>query len=616
VNHLRQEYLHRTRRGIGLVFVLAVIVVFCLAVLVLAQNFLFTATSQAEAVCSGQRAYYLAEGAIQEALLEVASQANVPGSAWYARLREPLGAGAATFTQQVQPSASEAAGGADGVVVEPVTVTVCRQHSLSGLAYEKAAVLVLEAAASLPRRVGALAGGIRRTVRRACELRVTLLTPPRPFDQMALFIRKFPYVRKLYDYHQLFPGRFKEFQQGPGSAGQEPLEDYLTADLMRVKEDCCDDRDKLQEGVRLLDRIQGTPVWDGMDGDRRFKDVLDELQVSEERGREVPGSQPEKIVEDTQANPKFTLAEPQWTQFPPAPFSPPDLDKPFFAVVPDLPSEDLYYQPKPTPPFPPDPWLKLPRVDGNVDKRLFDWAGGIANPFPPFLPNPQGAEMALITGPYNEYRGLFDAFVRQQDDLLKQGLSKYFTGFLQCVSDSYPGPGTEDRFKTVYFPRFSKAFNQPRATALCASQAEFQKLVGAGGTMSLNGVYWIAGALDLSGYGGYKGNGFIAATGPVRLGSMACSGSGPEEGTLTILSLEKVSLGGAVRAGLMAPYATVAAGDAAIEGNMIVHSVSLGGWRIRYDAPHLDTGGGAVPAADKLWVNLAPESAATEMERE
>jgi hypothetical protein len=101
----------------------------------------------------------------------------------------------------------------------------------------------------------------------------------------------------------------------------------------------------------------------------------------------------------------------------------------------------------------------------------------------------------------------------------------------------------------------------------------------------------------------------------VSLGGLSCSGSGLEEGTCTILSFDRISLGGSVRAGLMAPYATVAAGDGTVRGNMIVGAVSLGGWKIEYDAAHLDTGGGATPRPDKLWVNLSPESEATDMER-
>ena len=177
----------KARRGIGVPFLIAMLVLVVLAILGMAMKYSTRgATRLGEGVVAGEKALCLARGALNEAYGVLDKQLNEPDS----QLKEALGVPFTSFGEAVEVSIEPVftKGMAEkGTDVEDVSFAFyCSQSLLPANALEKYGVLRARAVVSV--FVPALKRHVRKGIVQYREFKVIYPGPPRPFQRQTLFV--------------------------------------------------------------------------------------------------------------------------------------------------------------------------------------------------------------------------------------------------------------------------------------------------------------------------------------------------------------------------------------------------------------------------------------------
>lgn len=179
------------RSGSGALLGIAAIGVVVMASLVLTQGYLSGAINLTDAVITGRQAEYLADAAAREAYAKLQAQRNADPSMF-------LSGGGTS----IEPTETRALAGA-GVTIDPVQVTVTQGGDFHGDGRGTYGSVDLVAVARVPRRVArALGTSSYRSVKLAFEFKAVQQGAPAPFAGWPLYVtslRGLPRVKDWYD---------------------------------------------------------------------------------------------------------------------------------------------------------------------------------------------------------------------------------------------------------------------------------------------------------------------------------------------------------------------------------------------------------------------------------
>jgi len=150
------------------------------------RTFTSQVTNQVARLSFSTTCVSLAESAIQEAMHQVMVSGNEPGTDLFKALREPVYApqrGNLDLTDGIHLKVIHQILDRkvyDGFDLDDLKVRVEYQRQFQNLPYERHGLIIYQATAEYDL---SLTDSIKRTVEMAQEFRVTLLSPPRPFDQ-------------------------------------------------------------------------------------------------------------------------------------------------------------------------------------------------------------------------------------------------------------------------------------------------------------------------------------------------------------------------------------------------------------------------------------------------
>ena len=177
----------KARRGIGVPFLIAMLVLVVLAILAMAMKYSTRgATRLGEGVLAGEKALCLARGALNEAFAVLDKQLAAPDS----QLKEALGAPFTSFGAPVEISIEPVFAKSmaeKGTTVEDVSFAFyCRQSLLPANPLEKYGFLRAKAVVSV--YIPALKRTIRKGLVQYREFKVIYPAPPQPFQRQTLFV--------------------------------------------------------------------------------------------------------------------------------------------------------------------------------------------------------------------------------------------------------------------------------------------------------------------------------------------------------------------------------------------------------------------------------------------
>lgn len=572
----------RRVEGLGVVFLTCLIVVAALAVLSLSQQQLWGVVAQDDMVLQGTRAYYLAESAINEARLDFLRQLNRDDGrpeGWFARVRKALGGSYDGLeNQEYLPTLTRLLADPEGYAVQNVRVSFWRQESFSGLDYEKHGIVTFDARVQVPRTTGRLSlAPVHRTYRKAYELKLSLVTAPRPFDRFTLFVRSFPYLGQVK--------RAYEELQAALAARERTLEQQLTANvahtvsalhkLVKASQTgvkSIDEARRWARTVRLTEAMRLAGYSRGRierEVEEQIRERLAQIPISEALLRTIASSNPEVVTSGIPANP-VDLASVRFTPFRTDGAS---LDNPAYVVEPRLASSERDFVFPEIPELPEDPG---PQVPSDLIAGL-DWPG-----------------LTRVISPYRGFRQLFASSLGPYEESLERELRRHERLF-RLVPD-----GWMDTFRNEYLPKLSPGSYEAKAAWVFPNQAAFDAFTRRGQTLVLDGVHVVSGPLNLAG-GTFRGGGVVVSNAGVEVGSLRAAG----ESMLTVVARQNIDCSGSPQAALLAPYGTVRFGGARLTGRAAVFSVPTDEFVIEADP----LGDSARPEA--LWATMSPFSVGT-----
>lgn len=181
--------LSKNRRGMGIAFIVVMVVLVFLAITGLGIKY-FTrgATRISESILAGQQAVVAAEGAIEETWATLEASVNRPDSPTFSIFSEALADNMeGSFTMTYGPSATQRLHSDNSnVSIGDVDVWVPRQHRIWGASpYEKWGVVCAQVKVSIS--LPGLFKTVTRTITQWREFKVVYPSPPAPFDGMSFF---------------------------------------------------------------------------------------------------------------------------------------------------------------------------------------------------------------------------------------------------------------------------------------------------------------------------------------------------------------------------------------------------------------------------------------------
>ena len=183
-------------RGSGSFLVIVVTLVLLAAFLGIYQmTFSRHVVSHVNRAALGEVAMLLAESTVQEMLTDIRKRVNDPADELFNTFRkEVLKTSENSFTIDVKtPVVTKllAQKEYEGYSLQEATAKVTFQRLFSKLPYEKYGVI--SCTATVGKRLG-LTYSVSRTLKSACEFKVALLAPPRPFDQISFMVTDTNYL--------------------------------------------------------------------------------------------------------------------------------------------------------------------------------------------------------------------------------------------------------------------------------------------------------------------------------------------------------------------------------------------------------------------------------------
>lgn len=590
------------RRGAGAVLAVAVLGVIVLSVLVLTQGYLSDSISRADAVLAGRQAEYVADAAVSEALWKLQEGRN-------AAFRDLFVSGG---TVTISPDLTRGVT-ASGVTLEDVTIEVGSQNEFHGDGRGHYGAVDLSGTARVSRRVARITGtsSYRRVMRRY-EYKSVQQGPHPDFQPYTLYARQLvglPAVEQWY-IAQL-QAEWERVRAGYVAAIKEDADEVVRVitNLQGFVQRVIDALVYARDWPNMLsDRIAGRDSWSlnpkpdielgplsigkvdkvrleldgngdahadapiggGWKNDRseippvrplirdylygKLRDALEQFFP----GMVNPGTSTVQLLDDAVAELSL-ITEPPFDAFYTAsesnmsPVDPlvwrafredgADLTAPATFTVPQLRHDELILKLEPKPTLP----------DSPLRRTSF-----------PLIFDPDGWRNILNKGPGANYAGLKDPFL-DADDLWDAAFAPY----LQAWSDELqryeelillanaPGetPITYDYWGTMA----SYEFPDPGTmSAYIASRW--------GG--NAGAVYrFPGGSLDL---GSFQGDATFAAQGAVTV-------QGSPAGAMNVVTRDRLSVGGAVRANLMSSEAPVRFDGATVTGMVAARGLGNAG---------------------------------------
>lgn len=559
------------RRGAGVLVILVLVIVAVIFVFLMFQNFLRGVNAQRESVYGGRRAFYLAESAINEALLDVKAGMNVPGSPWFEIFRVPLSASYGRYERvNFTPTATQQLYDESGVAIDAVSVEFWKQRSFWGLAYEKHGILLVTAVVSIPRYQGGFLDiPIKRNVHKSWEVKVCLQGPPKPFDRMTLYMMGLPFLQGASEDYTDLQSKIDANEKKTESAMDGALDSW-EAEAARFVQKAQEGQQKILEArdkAKKIDRSTFGVANAFNKCNKIIEETLAKIGLTEDELDVIARSNPADCK-----NGCFpcNLKSVEWPDFRK---DGNNLANPVYAVKETLSSNDL---PLRTPEFPSPPgWDPSSKVPRNcVD---WDWPSltCISQPFQQW---------------YQEYESKLPPYQSAMDSELRR-----HEGIWKLVPD-----GDRDKFRIHYCPKVVPGYWQFKAAYRFPDEKAFKDRFVVGGKAFLNGTYFIDGPFRVD-FSSYKGKGVIVAQGNVEVGS--CSPEG--DSTLVVVSGKAAFVSGGPRLAVMAPHETVNFGGSLVNGMVYERYHAWDDFTIKYD-PAIEVKEGDGVKDEMLRVSIAP----------
>jgi len=571
--------------GVGALATLVLVVTCVLFILLFFQRFLSGLTAQRELVASGRRAFYLADSAINEALLDFESQVNVPSNdpnSWFIRVRKRLAADydgleRGTYVPVLAPQLYDTS----GIRVHHVEVDVWHQHSINTLPYDKMALLTITAIVEIPRRMPGLWGRyIRRNVQKSYELRHVLVTPPRPFDGFTYFLDSWGYLQRKRDEYDQGARKYDAYTAQAQSNLRLQMDSVRTA-IEQVITSCAN---VVQEYKDVLDKIADASditfrLEYGMskgEARRKLREGMDQ------KAQELGFDHYDELVDVSTmsadcwlyaAGYDRNLATVAW---PPFRSDGASLDNPVYVIDPQLRASQMELElaaPPEAPPFPTFP-------TGAAFNREADWQRGLT----------------ILSNAFAAWIDSWDSAIPPFQRAMQNELNRHETLF-KLVPDDWVKV-----FRDTYEPLALADAWKDRASYVVPQQADLAEVLPTiNGVKMLDGVYFVEGSLKLGSFA-WGGSGALASG--KTLDCDGCSTIG--DGCLTLVANGELFLNGTAQAGLLAPRDCVR-----FRGNGVTGLASNwvhGGddFTIAFDerlASKLADGGDNLP---RFWVTVSP----------
>jgi hypothetical protein len=543
----------------------ALVVVAVIFIMAFSQHFLSGVVSQRETIYSGRRALYLAESAINEALLDFTKGMNDPAGSvagWYGKLRSSFSNGD-VISYSFYPGFTEerCTNDDEGISIEEVKVEVWALQPINDVAHERCGLLTITAVIAIPLRTGGVFNRyIYRNVQRSYELKQIQCTPPEPFGQWALFMLRWDYLMRAYRDYLSDQDPFNQRREESQKALEELMDEikvFLDAKIIIAVEAI----DKYNEA---LSKIPGyrfpcprhplglcTPSrhgWSASDIESAVESTLGEFNLTGQDVQNVADT-------DTAVLQPVELQELSWPPF----RSDMALGNPVVVngsvSTPDFPMR-----------FP--PWPSLPAAPVIDVQWIYVW---------------QFPSLSYLINVFDQWKKQYDSQVvsvhqNNWTTELKRHENKF--QLLGGVPGSYN--------------KLGKNYQYRRASWRFKSDGEFKQFLAASGGNALKGGYWINGSVSL---GSYSGSGSIACSGDVNVSG------GATGGYLTVYSGKNITAG-STKGALLAPEGSVSGGP--ING-LVVENFHPGNISVTHDSSYDSAG----PDGSKMWVTVSPYPVAT-----
>jgi len=511
--------------GVAVFSVVAFVVLTVVVVMAFSQRYRSGVVSQRETIAVGRRALYLAESAINEALLDFTRGMNDPAGSvagCYGILRSSFAAGD-HFNYSFFPGyAQEHCTSSDGEAhVEDVQVDVWALQPLNDLAYERCGLLTITAVVAIPRRTGIFNRYIYRNVQRSYELKQVQVTAPQPFGDYALFLLKWDYLtRALGDY----------------LSDQDPFDQRRQAAQTALQ--------KLQDDMKLFLNIRIPLAEDGIDKLRDAQDQIPPYRFPCPLHPPLPlkpccpanhgwsAADIEAAVESVLQEVNLTVAAVEDI----AATDPEVLQPPELAAV-------------SWPPF---------RADMNLTNPVVVHGTVSSSDYPFRFPSwPSLPAAPVVPAPWHttwEFPGLgnlialFETYATNYDSSVAQTHAQNWQTELTRHEGKFELLGGVPGSYSLLGPRYQYR----RASWRFKDSGSMAAFVAASG--KLRGGYWVSGDASLG--GPYQGMGTVACSGSATVNG----GSAGGDSLLTVYAAHDIDAGGSVGAALFAPDGTVHGG--------------------------------------------------------
>ena len=574
-------------RGMGTLVFMVLIVIAVMVIFVFMQHFSTVVTRQRENIASGKKAFYLAEAAINEALLDFNSKVNVPSedpSSWFHLAREKLTASydrlaRKTFTPQLTQHLYDD----NDIKVEAVDVAMWSQFSINKLQYEKVGLLTFTAVVMIPRRLPGLWGKyVRRNVQKSYEFRHVLLTPPRPFDGFTLFLDSWPYLQKTKDEYSNAQEQF--------AVGSQKLEKMINRSMESHKEQIAKvvdwAKNRVDEYEKARDAINGLSSFELLKIGKSRSELYDKLDEEDEKIARDKGFKDAATVKIAAAtNPACWMDgihpwQAQQVRWPSFRKDKALLTNPVYVVEKRLQASQMVLQWPPSPETPqPYPSASLPKGFKEIAAQA-DWNGELSN----------------FKEAFSNWCNERDATISPFDRAIESELQRHEALF-KLVPNEWV-----DTFRKQYEVKATPDFWKAKASYVFENQAQFDRhLRRKGETVFLDGVYFVEGALKLN-FPQYVGSGAIVSKATIDIGD--CHNAG--DGCLTLAAEKEIFMNGNPQAGLLAPKRCIKFRGGSLSGVASAGFHSGDDFSISYDesmTSKLQGGGDRLP---RFWVTVSP----------
>lgn len=562
----------RGHSGFGVVYFLTLVVVAVLSVLALSQLYFGGVLSQEEQVYLGRRAYYLADSAINEALLSFRRQVNTPGlgpPGWFELVRKPLGNGYGGLELvEFDPALTKRHAQEAGFEVERVRMAFWRQKTFLGLSYEKHGILTIDAKIRIPRKtVRLMSAYTYRTYRKAYEVKVSLVGPPYPFDSFTFFIRDFPWLQQLSDAYEEIQRRMQEREVA--------IEEAIDVQVTEIVEKLQVVVEKCQEGVNAIDearewaRTVSLPF--GISRSRvkrkveeKIEEELNKVPITEDLLRTIAASDPGVIPASVPAL-AFDLREVVW---PPYRTGGQSLSNHAYVTKQTFQSSDVEFRDPDVPGLPEDPTESIPSHVLDLD-------------WPP---------LRAIIDPFQTFQGTYEESLVPYETRYDEELRRYEALF-KLVPDDWM-----QVFAEKYLPKMAPQYYQAKACRIFPNEAAFEEaLMRPDRTLYLDGVYVVGGSLEIRARK-WRGSGAVIATRDLEAGPLQRVG----DGALTLVAGRFLTVRGALDGSVLAPYGQVNFTGQRVRGTAAMYGFAGDGFTVEYD-PTIRS-----ELPERLWASLAP----------